>query len=108
MSDVETSPMNSRRPRYRRPIALLALAVSVIALTSAGQATAAGGRTATAHGPNGRLVANPYHVVPKRFNINHPAGEPTIGITRQGYVTITAGSGCLTSCAGSTERICSK
>jgi hypothetical protein len=34
------------------------------------------------------------------FRLNHGAGEPTIGFTRDGKLFYTASSGCVTSCAG--------
>ncbi|MDP9101028.1 MAG: hypothetical protein M3N21_02635, partial [Actinomycetota bacterium] len=60
---------------------------------------------ATAHGPDGRHAASHYRVTPKLFELNHSAGEPTIGITKQGYVAVTASAGCVTSCVGSTETV---
>lgn len=103
--EVSTMPSRLSRRLPRRPSALIALAVSVVAVTTASQATASSGRTAVAHGPNGKRVASSFHATPKLFGLNHGAGEPTLGITRQGYVIVTAGSGCVTSCPGSTESL---
>jgi hypothetical protein len=87
--------MRSRRPA----IALLAL-VGGIAVAVASQPSQAATRTAQAHRANGKRVAATGAVPrPQLFDIHHAAGEPTIGITREGYVAITAGGGCVTSCA---------
>lgn len=88
----------------RRPlIALLALASCVVGL--AAYPSQAADRTATAHHANGKRLAATHLPRPVLFDLHHAAGEPTIGITREGYVTVTAGDGCVTSCFGSTEML---
>ena len=93
---------------HRRPLRLLAIAAlvagSALAVSSAGQATAAG-RTAVAHHANGKKASARDLPSPKEFRINHGAGEPTLGITRNGYVVATISSGCVTSCLGSEESL---
>jgi hypothetical protein len=59
------------QPRHRRLLALAALAASVVALATAGQAGAAARRHGTAHGPDGKPVASSYHVTPKLFGLGH-------------------------------------
>ena len=87
--------MRSRRPA----LALLAL-VGGIVVAIASQPSQAATRTAQAHRADGKRVAATGALPrPQLFDIHHAAGEPTIGITREGYVAITAGGGCVTSCA---------
>lgn len=91
--------MRSRRPL----VALLALAgAGVVAL--AAQPSEAASRSAQAHRAGGKKVMAPGELPrPKLFELHHAAGEPTLGITREGYVAVTAGNGCVTSCTGSVE-----
>lgn len=80
--------------------AVIALAlVGTLATTLAGSASA-GERTATTHHAGGKAVATKTAAKAQMFRIDHNAGEPTIGITRDGHVFYTAGAGCVTSCAG--------
>lgn len=90
------------RTTSRRTAVAAALAVAVAATVSStlGASAAATERTATAHGANGKTVATKTSVKPKMFRLNHGAGEPTIGFTRDGKLFYTASSGCVTSCAG--------
>ncbi len=105
-SDVEVSSMNPAHVlRRHRTLALAGLAVCMLALSGGQHATAAGGRVAAAHGPGATRASGHYRPVPQFFYVHHSAGEPTIGITRQGYVFITAGAGCVTSCLGSTQTV---
>lgn len=91
--------MRSRRPA----VALLAL-VGAGAVALAAQPSAAASRTAQAHRANGKKAATSGALPrPQLFDLHHAAGEPTIGITREGYVAVTAGNGCVTSCTGSPE-----
>jgi len=91
--------------RHRRIAAILAVAlISTVTTTLAGSASAAE-RTATAHRAGGKVVATKTSAKPKLFRLKHGAGEPTIGITRDGHVFYTASSGCVTSCAGSTQTV---
>jgi hypothetical protein len=88
----------------RRALVLAAGALVVpLALTSQGSAAAS--RKAVAHGANGKSVHATHAPTPKMYRLGHGAGEPTIGITRRGKVFFTASSGCVTSCAGSTESL---
>jgi hypothetical protein len=88
----------------RRPLlGLLALTACVVGLAS--HPSQAASRTATAHHANGKRVAAAHLPRPALFDLHHAAGEPTLGITREGYVAVTAGSGCVTSCLGSTETL---
>jgi hypothetical protein len=57
-------------------------------------ALAVPGGQAGATGPTGQL-----------FRIGHAAGEPTLGITRDGDIFVTASAGCVTSCVGSEETL---
>lgn len=90
----------------RRPLlALLAVAVAA-ALAATTAPSEAADRTATAHRANGKKVAAPAKApTAKLFDIGHAAGEPTLGITKEGYVAITASDGCVTSCAGDPETL---
>jgi hypothetical protein len=94
-----------RTARSLRLLAVGALAAgSVLAVSSANTATASG-RTAVAHHANGKKIAARGLPTAKEFRLKHGAGEPTLGITRNGYVVATISSGCVTSCAGSTEAL---
>ena len=66
------------------------------------------GRT-VAHGAGGKLIktaAVAKHAPQARqFLLPHGAGEPTLGITHEGSVFITASDGCVTSCPGSEESL---
>lgn len=91
--------------RHRTLTAVVALAlVSSVATTLAGTASASD-RTATAHRAGAKTVAAKTTTKPKLFRLHHGAGEPTLGITRDGHVFYTASSGCVTSCAGSTQSL---
>jgi hypothetical protein len=96
------------RTRYRTVAVLSALAlVSTAASTLGGSGTAsAADRSATAHRAGGK-AAGPHGKAPvvRESHIGHGAGEPTLGLTRNGTVYITASSGCVTSCAGSEESL---
>jgi len=90
--------------RSRRPAVLLLAVAGAAVVALAAQPSQAASRTAQAHGPNGKKVAAPGALPrPVQFDLHHAAGEPTIGITREGYVVVTAGNGCVTSCTGSVE-----
>jgi hypothetical protein len=89
--------------RSRRTLAVLAaLAVVPLAMSSSG---AAPSRHAVAHGVNRKSAHGRYSPTPKMFRLGHGAGEPTLGIDKKGNVFITVSSGCVTSCAGSTESL---
>ena len=80
------------------------VATAALAVGSAGHASAAG-RTAVAHHANGKKISASHLPTPKEFRLHHGAGEPTLGITRNGYVVATISSGCVTSCLGSEESL---
>lgn len=90
----------------RRPtLALLALAV-VAALGATSVPSSAAQRSATQHQAGGKKVAATGKApTAKLFEIGHAAGEPTLGITKEGWVAITASDGCVTSCAGDPETL---
>lgn len=93
-----------RAPRFRSTLVLVTLAALGALVATTGGAAAAG-RKAVAHHANGvRVNAGPLPT-PKMFRLHHGAGEPTLGITRNGYVVATISSGCLTSCLGSEEAL---
>ncbi len=101
-----TMPTQQRSSRHRLLLSLAAVTAAAVAVSTAGQATAAGGRTATAHTTGGKQVATSVKApTPKLFDYKHHAGEPTLGITRDGTVIVTAGAGCVTSCAGSLNTL---
>ncbi|MBK5305629.1 MAG: exo-alpha-sialidase [Frankiaceae bacterium] len=93
--------MKSRLKSRRSPLAaVLAIAlVGTVATTLGGSASAAE-RTATSHRAGGKAIATKTSAKPQMFRLNHGAGEPTIGFTRDGKLFYTASSGCVTSCAG--------
>jgi hypothetical protein len=66
------------------------------------------GRT-VAHGAGGKMIksASVAKNAPeaRQFMLPHGAGEPTLGITHEGNVFITASDGCVTSCPGSEEAL---
>jgi hypothetical protein len=98
---MRVRPGSSRR----RLAGLLTLAVvSAAATTLTGSASAAD-RTAVEHRAGGKPIATTTQAKPKMFRLHHGAGEPTLGITRDGHVFYTASSGCVTSCAGSTQTV---
>lgn len=90
----------------RRPLlALLGLSLAV-ALAATSAPSEAAERSATAHKAGGKKTTAPGKApTAKYFGIGHAAGEPTLGITRQGWVAITAGDGCVTSCLGDPETL---
>ena len=88
----------------RRAFALVTVALAA-PLLLAQQGTAAASRKAVVHGANGKSAHGSRPPTPKMFRLGHGAGEPTLGITKQGKVFITASSGCVTSCAGSEESL---
>ena len=93
--------MRSRRPA----VALLALVGGALVAVAA-QPSEASSRTAQAHRAGGKKAsASGKAPQPRLFELHHAAGEPTLGITREGYVAVTAGNGCVTSCPGSTEAL---
>ncbi len=101
-----TQPHRAAPRRTRLLLGLAAGTAAAIAVASAGQATAAGSRTAVAHTAGGKKVATSMKApTPKLFDYHHHAGEPTLGITRDGHVIVTAGAGCVTSCLGSTNTL---
>ena len=94
------------RPQHARlSITLAALSALAVTLSSGNQASA-GDRKAVAHTVGGKRVATSLPApTPKLFDYHHHAGEPTLGITRGGDVIVTAGAGCVTSCAGSIHTL---
>ena len=89
--------------RRRGPaLALLALSAVLVALAHPSDAS---GRQAQAHRANGKKIAASGAPSPVLFDLHHAAGEPTLGITKEGYVLVTAGNGCVTSCTGSPEML---
>ena len=93
------------KTQRRLPVLAAALAVGALALSSVGSADAAA-RKATAHTAGGKKVATSLPTpVPQLFDYHHSAGEPTLGITDSGHILITASSGCVTSCLGSTQAL---
>jgi hypothetical protein len=88
-----------------RRVLVLATAALAVPLLLVQQGSAAASRRAVVHGPNGRSAHGSHPPTAKMFRLNHGAGEPTIGITKQGRVFFTASSGCVRSCAGSTESL---
>lgn len=97
--------VRSGTSRHRSLAAVLTVAlVSTVATTLAGSASATD-RTAVEHRAGGHTVAATTTAKPKMFRLGHGAGEPTLGITRDGHVFYTASSGCVTSCAGSTQTV---
>ncbi len=62
-------------------------------------------RRATAHRAGAKPVAAAPGPVVKLHRLGHNAGEPTLGITRNGAIFVTASSGCVTSCLGSEETL---
>ena len=91
--------------RTRLLVGLAALSALALTLSSGSQASA-GDRKAVAHTTGGKRVATSLPApTPKLFDYHHHAGEPTLGITRSGAVVVTAGAGCVTSCAGSTHTL---
>ncbi len=86
----------------RTAVALLALFGGLL-VAAASQPSEAADRTAQAHRAGGKKVAASNLPRPQLFDLHHAAGEPTIGITREGFVAVTAGNGCVTSCTGSPE-----
>ncbi|HWL36853.1 MAG TPA: sialidase family protein [Frankiaceae bacterium] len=90
--------------RTRRTLAVVAiLAMLPVAMSQSG--TAAASRRATAHGPNGKAAKARYSATPRMFTLQHGAGEPTLGITKQGEVFVTLSSGCVTSCTGEPQML---
>jgi hypothetical protein len=90
--------------RSRRPAVALLLLAGAAAIALAAHPSEADSRTAQAHRANGKETTAPGPLPkPRMFSLHHAAGEPTIGITREGYVAVTAGNGCVTSCTGSVE-----
>ncbi len=99
-------PTQQRSSRARLLLSFAAVTAAALAVATAGQATAAGSRNATAHTAGGKKVATSIKApTPKLFDYKHHAGEPTLGITRDGTVIVTAGAGCVTSCAGSLNTL---
>jgi hypothetical protein len=97
--------MNARLSRPRLLIAALSVGLVAVALGQ-GSAASAADRKAVAHNAAGKKVATSLKApTPKLFDIGHNAGEPTVGITREGHVIVTASSGCVTSCAGSLNTL---
>ncbi|HUR12953.1 MAG TPA: hypothetical protein VM097_00530 [Mycobacteriales bacterium] len=85
--------------RSRRPALILLALLGGVVVATAAQPSQAASRTAEAHRAGGKKVATGNLPRPQLFDIHHAAGEPTLGITREGYIAITAGAGCVTSCA---------
>lgn len=96
-----------------RPLAQITLAVSILAMLAGFSPSS---RSAPGDGVSG--WATPHHgdgrvVLSKRlrmkgpqarmYRLGHGAGEPTLGITGQGNIFVTASAGCVTRCFGSTE-----
>jgi hypothetical protein len=94
--------MKVRRSTSKRSALAAVLAVALVTTlgTTLTGTAAATDRTATEHRAGGKTVATKTSAKPKMFRLNHGAGEPTIGITRDGSVFYTASSGCVTSCTG--------
>ncbi len=95
--------IKARSSRLR--VAVLAGAVlfgSVLA--SSGQA-AEPDRRATAHRGGAKAVAAAPGPVAKLFRVGHNAGEPTLGLSRDGAIFMTASSGCVTSCLGQPQSL---
>ena len=90
--------------RKQRVYALLAAGLAVTVAASA-PGSAASSRRAVAHGANGKKATARYKAEPRMSRLNHGAGEPTLGFTKNGEVFVTASDGCVTSCAGSTEAV---
>ena len=88
----------------RRSLAFLALVAAVPAILMQ-PAESAATRRATAHGGNNKAAKARYNAVPKGFTLKHGAGEPTLGITKQGEIFITLSSGCVTSCTGEPQML---
>lgn len=97
--------MKVRSQARRSRMLVLAAAALVIPLAMSTQGSAAPARKAVAHGANGKPAKATKAPTPKMYRLGHGAGEPTLGITRKGNVFYTASSGCVTSCAGSTESV---
>src|SRR4051812_22095520 len=91
--------------RHRVIAAALGVAVVATMASTAGGTASAADRTATAHRANGKAAPAGQAPAVKESRLNHGAGEPTLGITRDGGVFVTASSGCVTSCAGSEESL---
>ena len=91
--------------RHRVVAAVLGAAVVATMATTAGGTASAADRTATAHRGNGKAAPASQAPVVRESRLNHGAGEPTLGITKDGAVFVTASSGCVTSCAGSEESL---
>jgi hypothetical protein len=93
--------MNVRPKSRRSSLALIVAGALVASLGSTLSGTAAAtDRTATAHHAGQKTVATKTAAKARMFRLPHNAGEPTIGITRDGHVFYTAGAGCVTSCTG--------
>jgi hypothetical protein len=99
--------MKVRTTRSRRSLVAALLGVALVAsvATSLTGPASAADRTATAHRAGGKAVATKTAAKPKMFRLNHGAGEPTIGFTRDGKLFYTASSGCVTSCAGQPQMV---
>ncbi|HVF06149.1 MAG TPA: sialidase family protein [Frankiaceae bacterium] len=95
--------MKITRSRLRALLVAATLVAAPIAVSQPG--TAAAARKAVVHGPNAKPAKARYSATPKMFRLKHGAGEPTLGIDKQGEIFVTASDGCVTSCPGSTEAI---
>ncbi|MCU1673022.1 MAG: hemagglutinin protein [Frankiales bacterium] len=91
--------------RARSLSAAVALTVLGALAATGGSTASAGERTATAHRAGAKSAPAAKAPVVKESRLGHGAGEPTLGITRDGAVYVTASSGCVTSCAGSEESL---
>jgi hypothetical protein len=99
--------MRARLQVTRHRVLAAAVAVAVVATmaSTVGSTASAADRTASAHRANGKAAPAGKAPVVKESRLNHGAGEPTLGVLKDGSVFITASSGCVTSCAGSEESL---
>ena len=98
--------MKARHLRRHRPvIAVLAVALVATTVSTLGGSASAADRTATAHRAGGKAAPAAKMPTVKESRLNHGAGEPTLGFTRDGTVFVTASSGCVTSCAGQPQML---
>jgi hypothetical protein len=87
----------------RRTSAVVLAALGAALLALAAPPSQAADRSAKAHRAGGKATAASHAPKVKQFLIPHQGGEPTLGITREGYVAVTMGAGCVTSCFGAVQ-----
>ena len=87
----------------RRATAAVLATLGAALLALAAPPSEAADRRATAHHAGGKSAAASNAPKVRQFLIPHQGGEPTLGITREGYVAVTMGAGCVTSCLGEVQ-----